>query len=114
MDGKTQSLYPRKNWSSMVLWNCEHPSNKQVIPSMVNNETGKFMHRFSWLKDEEIGQISHEWNWLEGWYKEPQDGKPKAIHFTEGGPWFKNCQDVDYADLWIATANQTGTKWSAL
>jgi hypothetical protein len=114
MDGKQQTLYPRKNWSSMVLWNCGHPSNQQVIPSMVNKETGKFMHRFSWLKDEEIGAISHEWNWLEGWYKEPQDGKPKAIHFTEGGPWFKNCQDVDYASLWIETANKTGNKWSPL
>ena len=114
MDGKQQTLYPRKNWSSMVLWNCEHPSNAQVIPEMVNKETGKFMHRFSWLKDSEIGRISHEWNWLEGWYKEPQDGKPKAIHFTEGGPWFKDYQNVDYADLWINTANKTGTEWSPL
>jgi len=114
MDGKQQHIYPRKNWSSMVLWNCEHPSNAQVIPEMVNKETGKFMHRFSWLKDSEIGRISHEWNWLEGWYKEPQDGKPKAIHFTEGGPWFKDYQNVDYADLWINTANKTGTEWSPL
>ena len=114
MDGQVQTQYPRKNWSSVVLWNCGHPSNQQVIPSMVNKETGKFMHRFSWLKDEEIGEISHEWNWLEGWYKEPKDGKPKAIHFTEGGPWFKGKQDVDYANLWIETANKTGTEWSPL
>ena len=111
MDGKQQHLYPRKNWSSMVLWNCGHPSNQQVIPEMVNNETGKFMHRFSWLKDSEIGQISHEWNWLEGWYKEPVDGKPKAIHYTEGGPWFENCQNVDYADLWTSTANKVDPNW---
>ena len=98
----------------MVLWNCGHPSNRQVIPSMVNKETGKFMHRFSWLKDSEIGEVSHEWNWLEGWYKEPRDGKPKAIHYTEGGPWFENCQDVDYADLWINTANKTGQAWQKI
>lgn len=114
MDGKQQHIYPRKNWSSMVLWNCGHPSNRQVIPSMVNKETGKFMHRFSWLKDSEIGEVSHEWNWLEGWYKEPRDGKPKAIHYTEGGPWFENCQDVDYADLWINTANKTGQAWQKI
>ena len=114
MDGKQQHLYPRKNWSSMVLWNCGHPSNAQVMPEMVNKETGKFMHRFSWLKDSEIGSISHEWNWLEGWYKEPQDGRPKAIHFTEGGPWFKNCQDVDYAQQWIDTANKTGKTWKPI
>lgn len=116
MDGQVQQQYPRKNWSSMMLINCGHPSNHVVTKSFVNNEalTGAYLHRFSWLKDEEIGEISHEWNWLEGWYKEPKDGKPKAIHFTEGGPWFKNCQDVDYADLWIENANKTGTEWSPL
>lgn len=80
MDGKQQHQYPRKNWSSMVLWNCGHPSNKQVTKELVNDEgtTGAFLHRFSWLRDEEIGEISYEWNWLVGWYHEPEDGKPKA------------------------------------
>ena len=66
MDGKVQSLYPRKNWSSVVLWNCAHPSNKKITLDLVNNPetTGKFLHRFSWLNDSEIGSISHEWNWL--------------------------------------------------
>ena len=92
MDGKVQSLYPRKNWSSVVLWNCAHPSNRKITLDLVNHPdtTGKFLHRFSWLNDDEIGSISHEWNWLVDWYHEPQDGKPKAIHYTEGGPWFKD------------------------
>src|SRR6056300_1395065 len=113
MDGQTQTIYPRKNWSSVVLWNCGHPSNKKIDMELVNDPstTGKYLHRFSWLKDEEIGQLSHEWNWLAGWYKEPEDGKPKAIHYTEGGPWFENCQDVDYADLWISTANKVQPNW---
>ena len=51
--------------------------------------TVHIFRRFSWLKDEEIGKLSHEWNWLVGWYKEPDDGKPKAIHYTEGGPGLK-------------------------
>lgn len=114
MDGKQQHLYPRKNWSSMVLWNCAHPSNAQLNLQMVNKETGKFLHRFSWLEDSEIGSISHDWNWLEGWYKEPRDGKPKAIHFTEGGPWFKNCQNVDYADLWVDVANKVNPSWNPI
>ena len=97
----SQQIYPRKNWSSLVLWNCSHPSNKKVTPDLVNTETGKYMHRFGWLKDEEIGKISHEWNWLIGWYKEPEDGKPKALHFTEGGPWLgKDFQDKEYAKKW--------------
>ena len=97
----SQEIYPRKNWSSLVLWNCSHPSNKKVTPDLVNTETGKFMHRFGWLKDEEIGAISHEWNWLIGWYKEPEDGKPKALHYTEGGPWLgSDFQKKEYAEEW--------------
>ena len=102
MDGKQQTLYPRKNWSSVVLWNCGHPSNKKIDLELVNDPdtTGAFLHRFSWLKDEEIGSLSHEWNWLVGWYKEPEDGKPKGIHYTEGGPWFENYRNCDYHQVW--------------
>ena len=58
------------------------------------------MHRFSWLEDHEIGPIPHHWNWLVGWYKEPDDGNPKAIHYTEGGPWFENYRDCEYHQKW--------------
>lgn len=103
MDGQQQHIYPRKNWSSMVLWNCGHKSNKQVTADFVNNPdiTGQYVHRFSWLKDGEIGELSHEWNWLVGWYKEPMDGEPRALHFTEGGPWFKEYQKCEYAVDWM-------------
>ena len=102
MDGKIQSLYPRKNWSSLVLWNCGHPSNQKITTSLVNdpNITGKYLHRFSWLNDNEIGSLDHEWNWLVGWYKEPKDGKPKAIHYTEGGPWFEDYRYCEYHEIW--------------
>ena len=104
MDGKQQTIYPRKNWSSMMLINCEHPSNKIMTKEFVNSsdKTGKFFHRFSWLHDNHIGKISHEWNWLVGWYKEPEDGKPKALHYTEGGPWFSNYYDCEYSAEWYA------------
>lgn len=101
MDGKKQLIYPRKNWSSMVMWNCGHPSNKILNRNLVNTETGKFLHRFGWLKNEEIGNINIEWNWLVNWYKEPQDGAPKALHFTEGGPWFENFKNCEYSNLWF-------------
>ena len=102
MDGQKQSIYPRKNWSSVMLFNCGHPSNKQINSSVVNNTeiTGKYLHRFSWLQDSEIGQLSHEWNWLTDWYKEPEDGKPKLLHYTDGGPWFENYRDCDYHKEW--------------
>ena len=102
MDGQQQTLYPRKNWSSMVLWNCGHEKNKAVTTELVNNPdtTGKYLHRFAWLDDSEVGEVSHEWNWLVDWYNEPEDGSPKAIHFTEGGPWFENYRYCTYHQLW--------------
>jgi lipopolysaccharide biosynthesis glycosyltransferase len=97
MDGKAQHVYPRKNWSSAILFNCSHPAHKQIH---VNDETkdGKWFHRFNWLDDSEIGAIDHEWNWLVGWYKEPEDGSPKALHYTEGGPWFEEYKDCEYSE----------------
>ena len=108
MDGKLQTVYPRKNWSSVVLWNCGHKSNKKINRELVNNPdtTGKYLHRFSWLEDHEIGAIPHHWNWLAGWYEEPKDGKPKAIHYTEGGPWFENYRFCEYHQLWKDTLSE--------
>ena len=99
MDGQVQTQYPRKNWSSVVLWNCGHPSNQKITVDMVNNPNydGKFFHRFSWLDDSEIGEIHKDWNYLVGWYT---DGTPRALHYTEGGPWFKNYRNCDYHQEW--------------
>jgi lipopolysaccharide biosynthesis glycosyltransferase len=100
MDGQVQTVYPRKNWSSVVLWNCGHPSNKIVTTDLVNNEstTGKYLHRFSWLKNEEIGELDHTWNYLVGVYDDIET--PKLIHYTEGGPWFENYRDCEFHQLW--------------
>lgn len=100
MDGKTQTVYPRKNWSSCMLWNCEHPSNRLLDLNAMNTNDGMWHHRFTWLADHEIGEISHEWNWLTDWYEAPEDGAPKMLHYTEGGPWFEHLQDVPYAQEW--------------
>ena len=100
MDGQRQLPYPRKNWSSMILWNCGHPSNKKLHPDIVNSETGQFLHRFQWLKDSEIGSVSPEYNWLVGWYKTPENGVPKLIHYTEGGPWFENYRHCEFGAVW--------------
>lgn len=97
MDGRLQQIYRRKNWSSLVLWNCGHPSNRDLTSEVVSTQDGGWLHAFEWLKDEEIGSLPEEWNWLEGW------SRPKAqkiIHYTRGGPWFANYQDVEHADLW--------------
>lgn len=105
MDGCRQLPYPRKNWSSMILWNCGHPANRYLTTEIVNTETGQFLHRFSWIEDHELGEVDKEWNWLVNWYHEPEDGQPKAIHYTEGGPWFKNYENCEYADVWLQYKN---------
>ena len=101
MDGAVQTLYPRKNWSSMVLYNCGHPANRSLTPAVVDREGGAFLHRFQWLDDALIGAVPETWNWLEGWNRKPADGRPDVVHYTRGGPWFPNWQDVDYAAEWL-------------
>jgi lipopolysaccharide biosynthesis glycosyltransferase len=100
MDGQKQTVYPRKNWSSVVLWNCGHPSNKVVTTDLVNDEktTGKYLHRFAWLDDSEIGKLDHTWNYLVGVYNDID--VPKLIHYTEGGPWFENYRNGEFSRLW--------------
>ena len=104
MDGAVQTVYPRKNWSSFMLFNCGHPSTRQLTPEVINAESGAYLHRMQWAKDSEIGEIPINWNWLEGWNEKPATGSPNAVHFTRGGPWFDDWQNVDYAAEWIAEA----------
>lgn len=101
MNGQIQTCWPRKNWSSLMIFNNEHPKNKTLNPLTINNQSGAFLHRFKWLEDEEIGSLPLQWNWLVGWYKEPEDGRPYALHYTEGGPWLDNYRDCEYSDLWL-------------
>ena len=100
MDGQKQTIYPRKNWSSFILFNCSHPSNKKLSVDLVNSETGSFLHQFKWLEDHEIGSLDERWNWLEGWTSNHNDKKPYAVHYTRGGPWFDEWQDVEFASEW--------------
>ena len=101
MDGQKQTIYPRKNWSSFILFNCDHPSNKKLTVDTVNSESGAYLHQFKWLKDDEIGALDERWNWLEGWTSKHNNKKPYAVHFTRGGPWFDEWQDVEFAKEWL-------------
>lgn len=95
-----QYKYPRKNWSSVVVWNCEHPDNKKVTPHFVNTASAMDLHRFTWLKDEDIGELSMKWNWLVGEYENPP-ADVKVAHWTIGGPYFTEYQNADFADEWF-------------
>ncbi|KQT84028.1 hypothetical protein [Aurantimonas sp. Leaf443] len=100
MDGQAQASYPRKNWSSFILFNNAHPLVKALTPDVVNAASPAHLHRFSWIPDDTlIGALDLTWNFLEGEYPRPER-VPNAIHFTNGGPWFDDWQSVDFADLW--------------
>ena len=106
MDGQQQTIYPRKNWSSLIIYNCSHPSNKKLTKELVNSQTGSYLHQFKWLKDSEIGSLDERWNWLEGWTSQHNNNNPFAVHFTRGGPWFDEWQDVEFAKEWKIERNK--------
>ncbi|WP_026480078.1 hypothetical protein [Ahrensia sp. 13_GOM-1096m] len=114
MDGKAQTVYPRKNWSSFMIFNCDHPSTQKLTQQLINTESGAYLHRMQWAQDNEIGDVPTNWNWLEGWNEKPATGYPNAVHFTNGGPWFKDWQDVDYAQEWRDWADKVDSNWKPI
>lgn len=101
MDGCVQHAYPRKNWSSCMLFNCAHPKNRQYLyPEFMNKQEMSYLHRFQWLNDNEIGSLHHEWNWLVGHYIEPEDGFPSLIHYTLGMPFMPGYENCQYSEQW--------------
>jgi lipopolysaccharide biosynthesis glycosyltransferase len=99
--GNINENYPRKNWSSLILWNCGHPKHRILTPDFIANQTGRFLHRFSWLDNDDIGDLSKEWNWLAIEY--PINNSAKIIHYTLGTPCFKDYKNTDMADIWYKT-----------
>ena len=97
MDGRAQTAYPRKNWSSLMVFNCEHPSTKQLTISAVNEKSPPWLHRIQWAQDDEIGEIPYQYNYLVGYY---QTNDAKVYHYTDGGPWHPGYENVQYGDRW--------------
>jgi len=95
-----QYRYPRKNWSSVVLWNCGHPANRCVTPEFVTAASGMELHRFKWLDDQLIGALDVRWNWLVGEYADPPHDV-RNVHWTIGGPYFNEYSGADFADEWF-------------
>lgn len=85
--------YPRKNWSSVILWDCNYFSNKILTPDHIEKLTGAYLHRFGWLNDDQIGSLPMEWNWLPDEYGENKEAK--LLHWTAGTPCFL---DQQYAE----------------
>lgn len=96
MDGQRQEAYPRKNWSSLVLWNCAHEAHHRFAVDHVNRAPGAWLHAFEWLDDDEIGELPTEWNYLVG-VSDP--GLCRAAHFTLGTPDIVECSFI-IGDRW--------------
>lgn len=92
MDGQMQVNYARKNWSSVVLWNCAHPSNRRLTKEVLNSWPGRDLHAFRWLRDDEIGSLPRTWNHLVDVDPKRRE-RPAIAHLTLGGPWFKGWID---------------------
>lgn len=99
--GNKNEDYPRKNWSSVILWNCGHLKNKILTPEKIQESSGAFLHRFQWLEDSEIGALPLEWNWLATEYE--NNSSAKIIHYTLGTPCFKAYQESEMAESWHQT-----------
>jgi lipopolysaccharide biosynthesis glycosyltransferase len=104
MDGQEQTRYARKNWSSFLLFNVEHESNRRLTVPMINAVPGRDLHRLCWLADDEIGELGPEYNYLVG--HSDLSIEPKVVHFTEGCPDMTGYEDVEYADEWRAERNE--------
>ena len=89
MDNQIQASYSRKLWSSLMLFNLDHPlwqGEGLLTPTMVNHQTGSWLHGLTWMGEEPIGSIPGDWNYIPG-FSAPCPA-PKAIHYSMEAPWF--------------------------
>ncbi len=96
--GSKQEAYPRKNWSSVMVWNCGHFAHRKLTPEFIQEASGEYLHRFQWLEDDQIGDLPAEWNWLPDEYGENKDAK--LLHWTCGTPCFIGYADSPQASIW--------------
>ena len=98
--GAAQTKYEKKNWSSVILFN--NAKCKALTPDFVNTATGLELHQFKWLdSDDQIGDLPGGWNHLVGYDPVLPVEQIQNLHYTEGGPYFDEYVDTDYADVWF-------------
>lgn len=98
MDGQAQIPYPRKNWSSVCVFNADHPANRRLSVQDVNERPGRDLHAFYWLADSEIGALPPEWNHLVG--IDPSERAAKILHYTCGVPSMPGLESSELAHVW--------------
>jgi hypothetical protein len=98
MDGRLQMSYPRKLWSSVILWNVNHEANRRLNLTVLNQWPGRDLHALKWLADSEIGELPREANWLVG--IQPKPARPIIAHFTLGTPDMPGFENSEHAEIW--------------
>ena len=92
------SDYPRKNWSSCVIWSCDYSKHQVLTPRYISETSPSTLHRFGWLPDERIGELPAEFNHLVGEQKPNKDAK--IAHYTLGIPGFEHYRHAEHAQEW--------------
>ncbi|HEX8030283.1 MAG TPA: hypothetical protein VF491_17535 [Vicinamibacterales bacterium] len=106
MEGQTQTVYARKNWSSVLMFNCAHPANRALTVDLVNTVPGRDLHRFCWLDDSLVGSLPAEWNYLVGVNQPIAD--PAICHMTLGVPDMPGYEHCEFSDEWYHAARGCG------
>ena len=96
--GSKNENYPRKNWSSVIVWQCDSFPNRQLTPQFIENATGAELHRLTWLEDKRILELPKEWNWLPDEYGPNTDAK--LLHYTLGTPCFHEFALTPQGEEW--------------
>jgi len=93
--------YPKKLWSSLMVFNNAHEDCKKLTPEVINTESGQYLHQFQWTNANKIGAIPDRWNWCEGYSEESEFYNAGAVHYTRGGPWIKDmdCKHIKYKGI---------------
>lgn len=92
--------YPRKNWASLMLINCEHEAWQKITAEYIATAKPRDLMQLAFICDSEIAPLPAEWNVLAD-ENQPIAGA-KILHWTAGIPAFKYYEDAPGADLWRA------------
>jgi len=111
--GEIQTKYNRKNWSSVMVFNCEHPANQKLTVEMINTLPGRDLHAFCWLEDDDIGALPATWNHLVGVTMMPTE-HINLVHWTLGSPNIVARENTIYYDEFHHILNSWAISGGAL
>ena len=98
MDGVVNKMYPRKNWSSLMVFNNKKLENI-LTKEYLDKASAADLHQLAWAENK-ISEVDGTWNHLVGEQPYSKKNPAKGIHFTNGGPWFEEYKDCQFADEW--------------